>query len=364
MNKVKIRPQIESIAPYMLGKSEKEVIEQYRLSRLRKMADNENVYGCSAAVPAAITTGLQTLNYYPDGMVATLTGKLASLYSISTNNIVVGNGSEEMIRLLTRAYINNGDEAVMADLTFPRYFTNVAIEGGRPVQVPLLDGVHDLQAMIKACTERTKMVFICNPNNPTGTIVKKDELLDFIENIPAHILIVLDEAYYEYVSEQEFLETVPLLDVFPNLVILRTFSKIYGLAALRVGYGLMDSGTAAQLKKVKDVFNVNGLAQIAACAALEDQAFISDSKEKNRIERDFVRTELEKSGFLTYPSETNFLFFYRSVRGANVAMTLLENGISVRPVHVGGNVEAFRMTIGTREDNQHVLSIISGLGAG
>lgn len=173
-----------------------------------------------------------------------------------------------MIRLLTRAYLSCGDEAVMAEVTFPRYKTNVLLEGGIPVTVPLVDGTHDLKGMYRSITAKTKLIFVCNPNNPTGTIVGKKELLQFIESIPSHILVIVDEAYMEYVTTDDYLETLPLLSSFDNLIVLRTFSKIYGLAGLRVGFGVMNEEIAEQLRKVKDVFNVNTVAQQSAVIAL------------------------------------------------------------------------------------------------
>jgi histidinol-phosphate aminotransferase len=355
MSKINAREEIIGIKPYALGKSLEEIKSEYNLQVIRKMSDNENVYGFSPQVTKAISENLTQIFYYPDGTTSTLISKLANFYEVSENQFIIGNGSEEMIRMLTRAYIRHGDEAIMADITFPRYETNVVIEGGHPIKIPLINGVHDLDQMFEAINDKTKMVFVCNPNNPTGTIVGKDELLHFIGRIPENILVIVDEAYYEYVLTEDYLETVPLLNQFPNLVILRTFSKIYGLAGLRVGYGIMAEDIVTQLVKVKDVFNVNQLAQYAASTALDDQHFIEECARKNAEERVYVTKALTALGMQVYPSETNFLYVCSK---QTVVTSLMEKGFLVRGLHMPGWAEALRVTLGTREDNDSFIESI------
>lgn len=280
MARIQTKSAVEKIVSYPLGSSPEEIKEKYNLMAVRKMSDNENVYGCSPEVRNSISKAMNSLYFYPDGTVSLLKRKLAGFYNIGEDNFLVSNGSEEIIRLLTRAYISAGDEAVMAQNTFPRYETNVLIEGGSAITVSLENGTHNLRAMYEKMNEKTKMVFICNPNNPTGTIVGKTALLQFIDKVPSNILIILDEAYYEYVNSEDYPDSIPLLAQRPNLIILRTFSKIYGLAGLRVGYGIMHPEIVNDLHKVKDVFNVNHLAQAAASAALNDQDFIKDCAQK------------------------------------------------------------------------------------
>ncbi len=358
MAKIQTKSAVEKIASYPLGTSPQEIKEKFNLKAVRKMSDNENVYGCSAEVKEGISKAMNSLNYYPDGTVSLLIRKLAEFYNVSEDKFLVSNGSEELIRLLTRAYITPGDEAVMAEITFPRYETNVAIEGGKPVTVPLKNGKHDLDAMYRKINHKTKMVFICNPNNPTGTIVGKEELNCFIENIPPNILIILDEAYYEYVRSKDYLDSLPLLAKYPNLIVLRTFSKIYGLAGLRVGYGLMDSEIVKQLHKVKDVFNVNHLAQAAAVAALNDQAFVKECAEKNAAEMEFVCQKLKELPIGFFPSQTNFVCVFSQYP---IAENLISHGLVVRQMKLNGYKDAFRMTLGIRKDNEAAIKVISKL---
>ncbi|WP_246017685.1 histidinol-phosphate transaminase [Mesobacillus subterraneus] len=353
---VKARTELERITPYALGQTIEEIKEQYGITTVRKLSDNENGYGTSPRVREAIMQASAHLAFYPDGMTSGIVEKLSAHYQLDQKHFLVTNGSEEIIRLLTRAYIDKNDEAVMAEVTFPRYKTNVLIEGGRAVTVPMVDGKHDLQKMQEAISEKTKMVFVCNPNNPTGTIVAKQELLSFIDSVPGNVLIIMDEAYFEYADSEEYLDTMPLLDQYKNLVILRTFSKIYGLASLRVGYGIMHEDIAKELHKVRDVFNVNQLAQAAAVAALEDQAFVQDCSVKNSAERCFLSGKFKELEIDSFPSQSNFLYAFTN---RPVIQTLTENGVLVRQMQLPGYKEAFRITLGTREDHEFILQIVS-----
>lgn len=355
---VKARAELEGITPYALGQTIVEIKEQYGIDTVRKLSDNENVYGTSPKVREAIMKASVSLAFYPDGMTTGIVKKLSSHYGLDQKHFLVSNGSEEIIRLLTRAYIDKGEEAVMAEMTFPRYKTNVLIEGGKAVIVPMIDGRHDLEKMQEAISEKTRMVFVCNPNNPTGTIVAKQELLSFIDKVPSNVLIVMDEAYFEYADSEEYLDTMPLLDQYKNLVILRTFSKIYGLASLRVGYGIMHEEIAKELHKVRDVFNVNQLAQAAAVAALEDQDFVQECSAKNSIERDFLSAKFKKLEIDNFPSQSNFLFAFTN---RPVIQTLTEHGVLVRQMQLPGYKEAFRITLGSREDHEFILQIVSQL---
>ncbi|WP_264739122.1 histidinol-phosphate transaminase [Cytobacillus firmus] len=358
MVRIQTKSAVEKIVSYPLGSSPEEIKEKFNLMAVRKMSDNENVYGYSPEVKNSISKAMNSLYFYPDGTVFLLKRKLAGFYNIGEDKFLVSNGSEEIIRLLTRAYISPGDEAIMAQITFPRYETNVLIEGGSAITVPLQNGTHNLNAMYAKINKKTKMVFICNPNNPTGTIVGKTELVQFIEKIPSNILIILDEAYYEYVQSADYLDSISLLEKKPNLIILRTFSKIYGLAGLRVGYGIMDSEIVNELQKVKDVFNVNHLAQAAAAAALNDQGFIRECAEKNANEMEFVSQKLNDYHVGFFPSQTNFIYIFSQYP---IAENLIANGLVVRQMKLGGYLDAFRMTLGTREDNEAAMDVINKL---
>jgi histidinol-phosphate aminotransferase len=359
---IKPKHEIEGIMPYPIGKTLEDIQREYQPEKLRKMSDNENVYGYSPMVFAELAHSLQSLSFYPDATTEKLREQLSITHHANKDSILVSNGSEELIRLLARAFISNGDEAIMADVTFPIYKSNVIIEGGKPVLVPLRDGTHDLQSMFDAITSQTKMVFICNPNNPTGTCLNPTELQEFIEKIPARILVVLDEAYDEYMEPAYKLDSVTLQRKHSNLVLLRTFSKIYGLAALRVGYGIMDPDVLAQLVKVKEVFNVNQLAQSAATVALKDLQFVKDCAEKNQMERDYLSNQLASLNIAYFPSQTNFLFLYHLGLSDVIRLNeeLLKNGIITRFFPFPQYNGSMRLSLGTREDHNLFLTILRG----
>ena len=359
--KVKTREILSTIKAYPLNKSLAEVQKQYGFEKAYKLAENENIFGCSPLIKEKLIEQLDSLYAYPDGNASELTTKLANFLNVHPNELFIGNGSDEIIRLLIRAYLNVGEEAIMADITFPRYKTNVLIEGGTPVIVPLIDGVHDLQGMLSAITEKTKILFVCNPNNPTGTIVEKEQLLTFLAQVPEDILIVLDEAYYEYATSDSYLQSLPQLKKYSNLVILRTFSKIYGIAALRVGYGIMNPTISTELTKVKEVFNVNKLAQSAAILALEDQEYMKKCVQKNFEGKQFLEKELTILGYTFFPSEANFVMIHTKQRGDKAAEALLKHGIIVRAGTLLGYPYTIRVTISSNEDNTFFMNIFKQL---
>ncbi|BFH14184.1 histidinol-phosphate transaminase [Paenibacillus melissococcoides] len=350
--KIPTRKEIEPLGVYVPGKPIEEVKREFGLTDIIKLASNENPYGCSKLAAQAVVREMEKCALYPEGTAPELAAKLAARLGVEPEYFIVGNGSDEIIRLLTRSYIAAGDEAIMADVTFSRYETNVRIEGGVPVTVPLIDGVHDLAGMLEAIGSRTKMIFVCNPNNPTGTIVGQSELLAFIEQVPRHILLIIDEAYYEYVSDPDYLQTVQLLASYPNLVILRTFSKIYGLAALRVGYGMMHPSIVQELVKVKEPFNSNRMAQAAALASLDDAAFAADCARRNEAARTKLVSELKQLGLSCYPSHANFLMVKLDRSGDDVFGSLLARGVVVRAGSLLGYPDTIRVSVGTEQDNE------------
>jgi histidinol-phosphate aminotransferase len=356
--KIETRKQIGNIGAYIPGKPIEEVQRELGLTKIIKMASNENPYGFSPLAEQAMIREIRNANFYPEVTAPKLAEKLANRLGIKQDQLIFGNGSDEVIRLLTRTYISEGEEAIMADATFPQYKTNVLIEGGTPIIVPLVNGVHDLEAMLTAVNEKTKMVFVCNPNNPTGTTVGKEGLLSFIEKIPSHILVVLDEAYYEYVTSEDYLETAPLLDRFPNLVILRTFSKMYGLAALRIGYGMMHSSIVQELMRIKEPFNTNRIAQAAALASLEDHEFPALCRRKNKEGRQYFENEFDDMGLRYFPSQTNFMMVHLDRLGNEVFEALLKLGIIVRSGGLLGFPQTIRVTIGTEEENKTFLAAL------
>ncbi|WP_010171292.1 histidinol-phosphate transaminase [Bacillus coahuilensis] len=324
---------------------------------LIKLSENENIYGCSPNVIEAIKK-ITNLHIYPDSSASELKKALSSYHGVKGSDLFIGNGSDELIRLLSRAFICSGDEAIMAEVTFPRYRTNVIIEGGIPVCVPLENGKHDLPAMANKLSSRTKIMFICNPNNPTGTVVTKEELTRFIQQIPKEVLIILDEAYEEYVTSQDFLQGIPFVSQYPNLVVLRTFSKMYGLASLRVGYGIMNPLIIEALEKVRDVFNVSTIAQQAALAALEDENFKLECKVKNDHIRKIVERRLLEESIVFYPTQSNFIMIQTGLNGSFVTRELKKIGYSVRSGEFLGHPNWIRVAFGTLEDMDKILGLL------
>ncbi|PSL48459.1 histidinol-phosphate aminotransferase [Salsuginibacillus halophilus] len=346
------RKQFEEIAVYSPGKPIEELKREMGITEVVKMASNENPFGASPKALEAMKEELTQLHYYPEITSPLVREKLANRLGISPDAVVVGNGSDEVIRMLTRTYLSPGEEVVMASVTFPRYKTNVIIEGGIPVDVAMKDGAHDLEAMLQAITSRTKMVFVCNPNNPTGTIVDKQELQMFIERVPKDVMVILDEAYYEFIRGDNDPNSLALLDKHTNLVILRTFSKIYGLASARIGYGIMHPEMVAELLKSKEPFNVNRMAQAGALAALDDEAFLHMTLEENNRGRMYLEEEAEALGLSYFDTHTNFIMIDVKMDAELVYNRLLEQGVIIRPGHMMGYPTMLRVTIGTKEQNE------------
>lgn len=359
--KVQSREILQNVTAYPLSKSIEDLQLELGLSSIRNLAEIENVFGCSPKVKAHLLNQLDHLFTYPDGSSRLLIAKLARFLQVKPKQLFIGNGSDEIIRLLIRAFLNQDDEAIMAEITFPRYKTNVTIEGGKPVLVPLKDGVHDLEGMLAQLTRKTKMIFVCNPNNPTGTIVEKNTLREFIDKVPENVLIVLDEAYYEYAASEEYLQSIPLLKDYSNLVILRTFSKVYGLAGLRIGYGIMDPFVSAELNKVKEVFNVNQLAQTAAIVALEDQTFKEECVKSNEEGRLYLEKELSTLGYTFFSTQANFMMVHMNEPGDFVSNELLKAGLLVRSGKALGFPNSIRVTIGSMEDNHYFIQTLKKL---
>ncbi|WP_110113463.1 histidinol-phosphate transaminase [Bacillus sp. CGMCC 1.16541] len=346
------RNEIQNLAVYVPGKPIEEVQRELGLEKVIKLASNENPFGCSPLAYEAMKEELSQMPFYPESMAPKLAERLSEKLHIEKDHFIFGNGSDEIIRLLTRSYIRHEDEVIMADVTFPRYETNVIIEGGKPVKVPLQEGVHHLEGMIAAITDKTRMIFVCNPNNPTGTIVSKEELQSFIERVPPHILLVLDEAYYEYVSAKDRLDTVALLKHYHNLILLRTFSKIYGLAASRIGYGMMHPRIVAELVKVKEPFNTNRIAQAGAYASLADDAFVQTCVDRNRKGLTYIAEQVKQLGLNYFPSHANFLMIHLDHPGDEVFSGLLKQGVIIRSGSLLGYPNTIRVTIGTQAENE------------
>jgi histidinol-phosphate aminotransferase len=355
---VNMKPQLQHLKPYQPGKSIEEVKKEYGLNKITKLASNENPYGFSPKVKQALSEALDHLEIYPDGWGTQLRTKLSSFLGVEENQIIFGNGSDEVVQIISRAFLTSSKNTVMAHPTFPQYRHNAVIEGAEIREVPLIDGEHDLPGMLKQIDENTAVVWICSPNNPTGTYVNEEKLVSFIRKVPDHVLVVIDEAYFEYVKAADYPNTISLLKQFPNLMILRTFSKAYGLAALRIGYGIANSNIIQALEPAREPFNTNKLAQIAALAALDDQDFVRESVRKNKEGLNQFYQFCHEYGLKYYPSEGNFILIDFQMEGNKVFQYLLERGYIVRSGNALGFPTSVRITIGTKEQNEELIQIL------
>jgi len=349
-----VHHDIAGLVPYVPGKPIEELERELGIPRAVKLASNENPLGPSPKALAVLKDVGPTLHRYPDGGAHRLRAALADRFKLTPDHVVLGNGSDEILGLLARAFLSPGDHAVMADTTFVIYKMEVTAAHGVPVIVPLNAWRHDLNAMADAITPATRLVFMCNPNNPTGTMVTASEVDTFMERLPADAIVVFDEAYYEYVRDQRFPDSLAYVRANRNAIVLRTFSKIYGLAGLRIGYGLTTPEIAGYLNRVRPPFNANSVAQRASLAALGDDDHVARSRALNGAEMAIVRDGLAALGFAPIPSETNFIFFDVRRDGRQVFEALLRLGVIVR--HIEGSM--LRVTIGLPEENRAFLAAL------
>jgi histidinol-phosphate aminotransferase len=351
---------IRSIAPYQPGKPISEVARELGLNEadIVKLASNENPLGISPKAAAAIPQAIAELARYPDGSGYELKQALSAKLGVDADHIVLGNGSNDVLEMAARAFLAPGTKAVYSQHAFAVYPLATQAAGATGVEVPARDFGHDLPAMLKAIDGDTRVVFIANPNNPTGTFIEPGAMQAFLKQVPATVLVVLDEAYQEYLPAQLQADTVAWLRAFPNLVITRTFSKIYGLAGLRLGYALAHERVADLMNRVRQPFNANSIALAAAIPALSDEDFIARSRQVN-FEGMALLTEGFKRLELQYiPSQGNFV----SVRvgdGAEVFRRLLKRGVIVRPVAGYGMPQHLRVTIGSAAENRRLLEALA-----
>jgi len=354
-----IKPEINSIAVYKTGKPAALSMNDVKTKTYTKLSSNENPLGTSKEVLKVIKNSIDNLNIYPDGNSSDVKQALSDFYKINPDNIIIGNGSEEIIDMLINIMISPGEEVIFANPTFIKYEITVKKFSGICIKVPLNDQFqHDLNEMYLRINEKTKVIFICNPNNPTGTVVDKEELKSFIKKVREDILIVIDEAYYEYMSDASDPKIFELIKKHENVVLLRTFSKAYGLAGLRVGYCIAQPQLITILNKVRNPFNVNTLAQTAASAALNDQQHVSDSKEFNEAGKLFLYKHLNKIGYQYIATEANFMMINVKTDSEKVYRLMLEEGIVIRPGNSLGLPNWIRVTIGRIEDNKKIIKIL------
>lgn len=339
---------------YQPGKPIEDVKRELGLDEVIKLASNENPIGYSPLAKEAMLKELDLLSIYPDGASIELTAVLAQKLKVEPSQIIFGTGSSDIILMIARAFLVPGDETVMANETFSQYKHNCEVENATLVEVPLIEGVHDLDGMLAAITDKTKILWICNPNNPTGTILTEAQLIPFLDRVPAHVLVVLDEAYCEYVSDPSFPDGVKLLESYENLVVLRTFSKVYGLAANRIGYGVGRPEVIKLINQVREPFNTGRLAQVAAKASLLDDQFLSRSREQNQLGLDYYHEQFDRLGLSYFRGYGNFVMVDINQPSMDIFQRLLKKGIIVRagwknyPTHI-------RVSVGTMDENKKFI---------
>mgnify|MGYP006276186877 CR=1 FL=1 len=350
-----IREEILSIKPYIPGKPIEEVKRELGLDEVIKLASNENPLGASQAAIDAMQKAAEDVHIYPDGNVYRLRKKLSAKLGVGEKELIFGNGSDEIVIMLGQAFMEPNDEIIMAETTFSEYRFSANIMGGEIVQVPLKDYTHDLDAMLEAVTEKTKMIFVCNPNNPTGTMVGREEVEEFLAEVPDDILVIFDEAYSEYATSQDYPETIDYLADYDNLIILRTFSKIHGLAGLRIGYGIADEELISYLDRVRQPFNIGALAQQAALASLDDEEHLKQSVKYNEQGKEYLYEQFEELGLDYVPTETNFILVDVERDNNEVFQEMLERGVIIRSMDSYGYDTKIRVTIGLPEENKRFI---------
>jgi len=351
---------VRAIAPYVGGKPIEEVARELNLdpATIIKLASNENPRGPSPKVLAAIAVAAADVTRYPDGNGFALKAALSSRLGVRPEQIVLGNGSNDVLELVTQAFLTPGDHAVYSQYAFIVYPLATQARGALGIEVPAKDHGHDLDAMREAITPRTRLVFIANPNNPTGTWLAGDAVESFIARVPRDVIIVLDEAYNEFLDPSDQVASTAWISRYPNLIVTHTFSKAHGLAALRIGYGVMDASVADLLNRVRQPFNVNSLAQAAALAALDDVQYVEDSRRLNRNGMRQLQAGLQALSVRSLPSHGNFILV--EVEDAlTIHQSLLRQGVIVRPVANYGLPAWLRVTVGTPAENERFLAALA-----
>jgi histidinol-phosphate aminotransferase len=360
-----VKPWIRGLEPYKPGKPAEELDRELGVQGSVKLASNESPLGPSPRALAAMRDALAGVHRYPDGASFRLRHKLAQRLAVDAEQLVFGAGADEILELLAKVLLGPGDECVFAWPSFAMYPIVVEGMGARAVRVPLDAGLaHDLDAMARAVGERTKLVFVCNPNNPTGTSVGSAAFDRFVAALPAGVVLAVDEAYVDFARRADFPDSLAWVGRRPGTVALRTFSKAYGLAGLRVGYGVADPELASYLQRARHPFNVSRLAEVAAEAALDDREYTERLRRLNSDGIDYLTRELRALGFEVWPSDANFVLAKHRRGGVDTYEALLREGVIVRPLGGFGMPEHVRITIGLPEENARLVKALQRIAGG
>ncbi|WP_100402460.1 histidinol-phosphate transaminase [Bacillus sp. FJAT-42315] len=352
---MKWKDQIVHLKAYQPGRSVEEVKKQFGLEKIVKLASNENPFGSSSKVQEWVQSYAKSFAIYPDGYTTILRTALSEQLELNEKQFIFGNGSDEILQIVSRSLLEPGKNTVMATPTFSQYRHNAVVDGAEVREVPLVDGAHDLAAMRAAMDDQTAVVWLCSINNPTGVHLTKEALINFLDQVPEDVLVVLDEAYYEYVVADDYYDALDIIQRYSNVLVTRTFSKAYGLASFRVGYGFGSEEMIQRLEPVREPFNVNTLAQGAAVAALSDQAFIDTCRAENRKGLEQFYQFCQEEGLFYYPSQGNFILIDFQCDSDVLFEYLMKKGYIVRSGQALGFPTFVRVTVGSKEENEGVM---------
>jgi len=353
-----VNKTILKVKPYIPGKPIEEVKRELGLKSVIKLASNENPYGPSPKVRKAIIRAIGELNRYPDGDCYYLREILAEQLNVKRNQLIFGNGSDELIVLAIKAFVRQGDEVVIAKPSFLIYDIAARIAGAKIKAVPLKDFRYDLAAMKEQVTKKTKVIFLGNPDNPSGMYFTESEVRNFLKGLRRDILVFIDEAYFEYVSAREYVQSIKLTRQNKNVFVTRTFSKMYGLAGLRIGYGVANAELIDLLNRIREPFNVNSLAQVAAIAVLKDRTYYRGLARKIMVQRKFLYDSLKRMNLDFVKCYTNFILVKVDSKAADVAKGLMTKGVIVRDMSFWGLSKYIRVTIGTGTENKRFIKTL------
>ncbi|HZD61053.1 MAG TPA: histidinol-phosphate transaminase [Anaerolineae bacterium] len=356
-----LRRGLEGLVPYEPGRPISLVEKELGIKEAIKLASNESPYRPFSKVVKAMQDAVPDVNRYPDGGSTFLREGIAAKLNVPTSRIIIGSGSNELLRLIANVLLNPEDEAVMATPSFIVYPTVVKLMNAKPVEVPLKDHRHDLEAMANAITERTKLVFICNPNNPTGTIVNRNELEKFLADISDRVVVVLDEAYFELVRDAGYPNSLDYVNGSKPMITLRTFSKVHGLAGLRIGYGVAPESIVQAINKVREPFNVNTIAQVGALSSLDCDEEIEERSRFNYEGLQYLYGEFKRLALDYIPSHANFVLVNVKADGRQISNDLMKKGVIVRSGDIFGYPRHIRVSIGTPDENSKFINELENL---
>lgn len=355
-SKIEPRKVLQKIKPYSPGKPIWELQKELGLDHVIKLASNENPFGPSPKGIAAITSELEELHRYPDADTVDLKTAIANKLEVGTNQVIVSNGADELITLISSAYLEEGDEVIVPYPSFSEYDFGADLMGAEIVPVTFDEGFQfNVQKLLEAITEKTKLLYICSPNNPTGTYMPKDQFEQLVDAVPEHVLVILDGAYTHYATAEDYIDGLDYVKKGKNVLVMQTFSKVYGLAGLRVGFGVAPDEIVQTILKVKEPFNVNSLAQVAAAAALNDEEHVLNSRKKNSEGANMLYQAFRELNLEYTETQSNFILVKLGPDAEKIYNELLHQGVIVRYGKIWGLPEHVRVTIGTEEENEYFI---------